>query len=90
MTKCRCSNQMRPPVRTSFAPQKVRVLPKILTPKHPYNRILAARELFQRYETEGESFLDSIVTGDETLVCHYSPESKKQSVEMLILVTSPL
>jgi hypothetical protein len=26
---------------------------------------------------EGDEFLDSIVTGDETWVCHHTPESKQ-------------
>jgi len=34
-------------------------------------------EFLERYESEGETFLDSIVTGDETWVCHYIPESKR-------------
>ncbi|XP_039604252.1 protein GVQW3-like, partial [Polypterus senegalus] len=56
-----------------------RWVPKMLTPEHRQNRVLAAREFLQRYEIEGEAFLDSIVTGDETWVCHYTPESKRQS-----------
>lgn len=56
-----------------------RWVPKMLTPEHRQNRVLAAREFLERYESEGETFLDSIVTGDETWVCHYTPESKKQS-----------
>lgn len=36
-----------------------------LTPERPQNRILAAREFLERYEIESETFLDSIVTGDE-------------------------
>jgi len=32
------------------------------------------------YTQEGEEFLDSIVTGDETWVFHHTPESKQQSL----------
>jgi len=31
------------------------------------------------YAQEGDEFLDSIVTGDETWVFHHTPESKQQS-----------
>jgi hypothetical protein len=31
--------------------------------------------------TEGDEFLDSIVTGDETWVFHHTPESKQQLME---------
>jgi hypothetical protein len=33
------------------------------------------------YAQEGEEFLDSIVTGDETWVFHHTPESKQQSLQ---------
>jgi len=32
------------------------------------------------YAQEGDEFLDSIVTGDETWVLHHPPESKQQSL----------
>ncbi|XP_039618307.1 protein GVQW3-like, partial [Polypterus senegalus] len=56
-----------------------RWVPKMLTPEHRQNCVLAAREFLQRYKIEDEAFLDSIVTGDETWVGHYTPESKRQS-----------
>jgi len=34
-----------------------------------------------RYAQEGDEFLDSIVTGDETWVFHHTPESKQQSLQ---------
>jgi hypothetical protein len=33
----------------------------------------------ERYELEGDNFLKSIVTGDETWVAHHTPETKRQS-----------
>jgi hypothetical protein len=36
--------------------------------------------LLQRYEEHGEAFLSRIVTGDETLVFHNTPESKAESM----------
>ena len=38
-------------------------------------------ELLARYEAEGDNFLSNIVTGDETWVHHFEPETKRQSME---------
>ena len=38
-------------------------------------------QLLARYNKEGEAFLQRIVTGDESWVHHYDPESKAQSME---------
>lgn len=38
-------------------------------------------EFLERYAEEREEFLDSIVTGDETWVYHFTPESKRKSLE---------
>lgn len=38
----------------------------MLTLEHRQNRILIAREFFERYEREGKTFFDSIVVGNET------------------------
>jgi len=35
-----------------------------------------------RYAQEGDAFLDSIVTGDETWVFHHTPASKQQSLHI--------
>lgn len=58
-----------------------RWVPKMLTEEHKNNRVSAAREFLERYETEGETFLNSVVTGDETWVYHHTPESKRQSMQ---------
>jgi hypothetical protein len=41
----------------------------------------ACQDLLHQSEAEGDKFLDSIVTGDETWCYHYEPESKRQSME---------
>ena len=43
-------------------------------------RMIASLNHLQRYAEEGDNFLDRIVTGDETWVLHYTPESKQQSM----------
>jgi oligoribonuclease (3'-5' exoribonuclease) len=54
--------------------------PKLLTENYKKNRMGAALTFVTRY-TEGDEFLDSIVTGDETWVFHHIPESKQQLME---------
>jgi hypothetical protein len=41
----------------------------------------ACQRLLSRNESEGNDFLYSIVTGDESWVHHYDPELKSQSLE---------
>lgn len=40
-----------------------------------------SKHFLERYRQEGDSFLRSIMTGDETWVFHYDPETKRQSME---------
>ncbi|KAL4084383.1 hypothetical protein QTP88_028206 [Uroleucon formosanum] len=65
-----------------------RWVPKQLTEQHMLNRVQASREFLERYELDGDNFLKSIVTGDETWVAHYTPETKRQS-EQRRHTTSP-
>lgn len=65
-----------------------RWVPRELTPEHKEQRVTAAREFLDRYRTDGDAFLKSIVTGDETWVSHYTPENKRQSMQWKHL-TSP-
>jgi hypothetical protein len=41
----------------------------------------AVLTFMERYHPDGDKFLDHIVTGDETWVSHFTPESKRQSLE---------
>jgi histone-lysine N-methyltransferase SETMAR len=41
----------------------------------------AALTFLECYHRDGDKFLDHIVTGDETWVSHFTPESKHQSLE---------
>ncbi|KFM64801.1 Histone-lysine N-methyltransferase SETMAR, partial [Stegodyphus mimosarum] len=58
-----------------------RWVPKMLTDVHKTKRLGSALTFLTRYSDEGENFLNQIVTGDETWVCHFTPESKQQSME---------
>ena len=51
-------------------------VPKMLTDDHKTERMGSALKFLTRYTQEGDEFLDSIMTGDETWVFHHIPESK--------------
>ncbi|KAJ4436753.1 hypothetical protein ANN_16885 [Periplaneta americana] len=57
-----------------------RWVPKNLTPEHKMQRLGAALTFLQRYHDDGDEFLDRIVTGDETWISHFTPETKQQSM----------
>ena len=58
-----------------------RWVPRSLTDDHKEQRKITCTELLARYEADGDDFLSCIVTGDETWVHHYEPETKRQSME---------
>jgi histone-lysine N-methyltransferase SETMAR len=58
-----------------------RWVPRQLTPEMKTVRLQTCQMLLTRYEREGDNFLHSIVTGDESWVHHYDPEMKCQSME---------
>jgi hypothetical protein len=45
------------------------------------SRVAICPPLLSLYENEGEEFLHSIITADDTWVHHYEPETKRQSME---------
>jgi len=64
-----------------------RWVPRELTAEHKRKRVEICQRLLDRYNNEGEEFLSRIVTGDETWVHHYEPESKRQSMVWSIFST---
>jgi len=56
-------------------------VPKILTVDHKTKRMGSALKILARYAQEGDEFLESIVTGDETFVFYHTSESKQQSLQ---------
>ena len=58
-----------------------RWMPRQFTEEHKRRRMEICQTLLNRYNNEGEAFLSRIVTGDESWVHHYSPETKRQSLE---------
>lgn len=58
-----------------------RWVPKMLTAEHKQRRVELSQQCLCRYEKDGDEFLKKVVTCDETWVCQYEPESKRQSME---------
>ena len=58
-----------------------RWVPRQLTAEMKAQRKEMCTQLIERFSTEGEAFLQRIVTGDESWVHHYDPECKAQSME---------
>ncbi|KAJ4435469.1 hypothetical protein ANN_18085, partial [Periplaneta americana] len=56
-----------------------RWVPRQLSDQHKTQRIASALTFLMRYHTDGDAFLDQIVTGDEIWVSHNTPETKRQS-----------
>ena len=67
--------------RLGFHKVCARWIPKQLTMLHKQTRLDICQQNLDRYEKEGDAFLDRIITGDETWVHHYEPECKRLSTE---------
>lgn len=57
-----------------------KLVPKILTGDNKQRRVIACQEMIARLY-EDPNFLDRVVTGDESWVFEYDPETKRQSSE---------
>ncbi|XP_067947100.1 histone-lysine N-methyltransferase SETMAR-like [Watersipora subatra] len=57
-----------------------RWVPKMLSDANKAKRLEMSRKNLDRVQKEGDSFLNRLVTCDETWVAHYEPESKQQSL----------
>lgn len=53
----------------------------MLTEEHKKKRLAYSLSFLERYDRGGDEFLNHIVTGDETWVAYYTPETKRQSSE---------
>jgi len=58
-----------------------RWVPRMLTDELRQSRREVCTQMLQRYRVEGEEFMNSIVTGDESWAHHYEPETKRQSMQ---------
>jgi hypothetical protein len=55
--------------------------PRLLPPEHKKKCLVVVTQLVQRYDKEGDEFLNPTVTYDETRVHYYTSESKKESMQ---------
>lgn len=67
--------------RLGFHKVCARWVPKQLTQLHKQTRLDICKQHLDRYVNERDNFFDRIITGDETWIHHYEPESKRQSME---------
>jgi hypothetical protein len=58
-----------------------RWVPRQLSHDHKLARQTICQEHLERHAREGDAFLHRIVTGDESWVYHYEPESKRQLMQ---------
>jgi hypothetical protein len=56
----------------------------MLTEEHKKQRVACALTFLMRYHKEGDGMLSHIVTGDETLVSHITPESSSWAASNLM------
>jgi len=64
-----------------YSKVSARWVPRQLTQELKDRRVDACQELLRRYEEGGDDFLSHIVTGDESWVHHFQPETKRASKE---------
>ena len=58
-----------------------RWVPKELTEEHKRKCLDVCSRHLAHYREEGDNFLQQIVTGVETWIHHYKPESKRQNMQ---------
>jgi len=59
----------------------IRLVPRQLSDDHKRARQSICQELLDRRVREGDAFLHRNMTGDESWVYHYEPESKRHSMQ---------
>lgn len=67
--------------KLGFSKLSSRWVPRLLTPAQKQKRVESCQGLLQLWRADPEDFHNQIVTGDETWVHHYDPESKQQSMQ---------
>ncbi|GFS27357.1 transposase, partial [Elysia marginata] len=75
--------RVHPVITIHFGYRKVsaRWVPRQLTVEMKAQRKTICTQLLKRFTHDGERFLRSTITGDESWVHHYDPESKMQSMQ---------
>ena len=60
---------------------RARWVPRQLTDELKQNRLDFCRELLLRYQSEGDTFMNCIITDDKSWVHHHESERKRQSMK---------
>jgi histone-lysine N-methyltransferase SETMAR len=60
-----------------------RWVPRLLTDEQKRVRAELSLDLFHRFEADPNNFVSRVVTGDETWVYYYDPETKQQSMQWI-------
>jgi hypothetical protein len=68
-------------VNLQFHKVRARWVPKELADEHKHMCLDICSRHMVRYHKEGDNFLQQIITGDETLIHHYLPETKRKSMQ---------
>ena len=66
-----------------------RWVPRLLTNEQKQNRAQLSLALYHRFTADPDNFKQRIVTGDETWVYHYDPETKQQSMQWVEVGSRP-
>jgi len=64
-----------------FSKVCARWVPQELIEEHVRKCLDVSSQQLARYREEGDNFLQQIVTGEETWIHHYEPESKQKSMQ---------
>jgi histone-lysine N-methyltransferase SETMAR len=58
-----------------------RWVPRNLSSNNRHERVQCSKQLLELYTADKDKFLSRVITGDETWVHHYDPESKSESMQ---------
>nr|CAH7724637.1 unnamed protein product [Callosobruchus chinensis] len=58
-----------------------KMVPKVLTVEQKELRLSICKDMISRIEEEGEDWMSNVITGDESWVFQYDPETKRQSMQ---------
>ena len=59
-----------------YSKRCARWVPRMLTPMQKDDWVTVSQELLERYEAEGDAFLNQIITGEDIWSHYYETESK--------------